>query len=91
MWALVHRPAPFSVTDFFSGLSRMGLGFGWLGRGLFNGRVRLTRRGDSEEDLGSRFEELMTPVVEERPLPMTTKPTIRVDSSVNVFNYDCGL
>lgn len=102
MWALVHRPAPVSVRDFVGGLARMGLGFGWLSRGFAQGRVRLERRGDDndEEAQDERFEALKSTTSAaggkllagmQAPLPLTTKPTYRVDTSVNVFNYDCGL
>lgn len=95
MWALVHRPAPFSLATLLSPV--------WPQLKQLEAsaaKKQLPATGRPPLDLlsppltpsispQSSVTDLRTLPAE--PLPMLTNPTYRVDSSTNIFNYDCGL
>lgn len=95
MWALVHRPAPFSLATL---LSPVWPQLKELEASLTKRQLPVT--GRPPLDLISPP---LTPAISPQssvtdlralptgPLPKLTKPTYRVDISTNIFNYDCGL
>ena len=80
MYALVHRPAPILSSSIF----RPSYPLPKLS-------IEVTNASESSPLL----EKVVTPATVDSkvgsPFPMLTKPTYRVDDSVKIFNYDCGL
>lgn len=95
MWALVHRPAPFSLNDL--------LHPSWpqpKRLGAPPTRQPATTRSQQLATTGLLSPPLTPPshsptssstdLKTAEPLPLLTTPTYRVDLSDRIFNYDCG-
>lgn len=95
MWALVHRPAPFSLADLLRPR--------WPQLKQAATASTLPAPTPRQQLLpGDLLSPPLTPSISPRssvadlkdllaePLPLLTTPTYRVDISNNIFNYDCG-
>ncbi|KAK4700290.1 L-gulonolactone oxidase, partial [Phenoliferia sp. Uapishka_3] len=82
MYALVHRPASIFSSSIFRPVYPLP-------------KLSIERSNTSERTPllpGEKVKvvELASTPKSERPFPMVTTPTLRVDWSFNIFNYDCG-
>jgi hypothetical protein len=95
MWALVHRPAPFSLASLLSPV--------WPQLKQLEAPPAKKQLPPTARPPLDLLSPPLTPAISPQssvadlralstePLPMLTKPTYRVDTSTNIFNYDCGL